>query len=662
MPPLVLSPSRLTISAVVGALLFLLALEPRSALAQQRVWFVPRIGYEIGLPLGIDRLPGLVNRFRSVGDGTGVNHTLFSGLGLRWDDPVGVGIGLNGSMALGVSLGDFTSDPYPSERLDTASGTLFTTQNRFTLASTLALLKFDLGVSVPIGDLLRASFGLVGSWRGSSGIIQREEIVSNDTLTFADGSRSRLVAAGEILGSSPFRFGLDLSLAARLPISESLELEPALFGRLDLTALQSGESPVRSLSGGVSLSLPFDLASSTLPLPPDNANDSARPRLAANVDLYSIERGDSLSTLTLRQQRTLHRRSIRIAPVILFDRDSNTIPGRYPRLTEVGAMTFALEELAGIDFLDLYRQTLNLVGVRMHTYERSVLRIGVGQFKGESSGPQRECGEAVRDYLNRIWGIPHSRIKLVDGTREGDSLRHRTINLYSEEILLEPIEIEWTVRGYAPPSIGLSHSIAPGVDVQSWSIAITRSGVEIARSSSLDGESLSGLSGQFRLTDDLDSNEASPLVADFTVIDLQGDTAHVRDTLPVVIQPLTDPDQIDLESFDGHFIAFGNEAHDDTDNQTQFREWGKGVGSTTRNRAEIRIWSTSNEKHTESPDVTALGAMLMNQAAFRRIVPSSLNIAPPADWTDPFVGNPEERLFRNGVFVRIEQSTGEEGR
>lgn len=658
MPPLVLSPSRLTISAVVGALLFLLALEPRSALAQQRVWLVPRIGYEIGLPLGIDRLPGLVNRFRSVGDGTGVNHTLFSGLGLRWDDPVGVGIGLNGSMALGVSLGDFTSDPYPSERLDTASGTLFTTQNRFTLASTLALLKFDLGVSVPIGDLLRASFGLVGSWRGSSGIIQREEIVSNDTLTFADGSRSRLVAAGEILGSSPFRFGLDLSLAARLPISESLELEPALFGRLDLTALQSGESPVRSLSGGVSLSLPFDLASSTLPLPPDNANDSARPRLAANVDLYSIERGDSLSTLTLRQQRTLHRRSIRIAPVILFDRDSNTIPNRYPQLTESEATTFAIEDLAGYDFLDLYRQTLNLIGLRMREHETSWLTISVQYFKGESTTPQEECVEAVRDYLHRVWGIARARVKTINGSEQKYSTSFRTLNLISTVIEDNPVEIEWTVRGYAPPSIGLSHSIAPGVDVQSWSIVITRSDVEIARSSSRDGESLTGLSGQFRLTDDLDSNDASPLVANFTVIDLQGDTVYVRDTLPVVIQPLTDPDQIDFESIDGHFVYLWDEANNEQLYRSRFYMWGLGAGKNVRNGAEIQVWSTSIDNPHRFPDASALGAILMNQASFRQIVPSSLHFAAPTDWTNPFIGTPEESRLRSGVFFHIEQSYG----
>src|SRR6185295_3143679 len=81
------------------------------ALSQSHLSIGPSIGYSYGIPLTVDRTPGLVNRYDSDRPGLSSDHAAW--FGIAFDAPGLLGdLGIAAELGLALSAGNFTSDPF----------------------------------------------------------------------------------------------------------------------------------------------------------------------------------------------------------------------------------------------------------------------------------------------------------------------------------------------------------------------------------------------------------------------------------------------------------------------------------------------------------------------------------------------------------------------
>ena len=90
--------------------LFLLCrLLPTSALAQRTPLIGVALGYEYGVPLAIERSPGVINRYDFGGEGYSYNHTFSAGARFVMPRLFDTEIGLVGGAGIALSRGNFRS-------------------------------------------------------------------------------------------------------------------------------------------------------------------------------------------------------------------------------------------------------------------------------------------------------------------------------------------------------------------------------------------------------------------------------------------------------------------------------------------------------------------------------------------------------------------------
>lgn len=602
----------------------------------------PTVRYEFGVPIAVDRLPGLVNRFNVPGTGESRNHTIGSGATLLFPQLISRRLGLRLHALLGVSFGLFESDPYLVDLLDTASGVLLSTANRFNVSTTLGSAQLGAGVDLRLADgPAFFGIGLWGETRFALEIVEREELLFPDTARFPSGERTRVLTAGESLGAQALRGGGEFRLGARFGINPDLAIESSVHTRVDVASLVDGLA-ARAWSVGAQLSflMPFGVRGGDDDL-------LARRIPGLQLDLYAID-GDAVAQIgTLQPVRVVHRRVVPLIPIVYFGTGSTTIPDRYRLIDRAAADSFTMADLSGLDPLQLSRRSIDVIAWRMGLADDAKLTLVSSSGRGDEIARRR--AEVLRSYLIDVWGIASSRIavrteRMRSGPGEGVEFR-----CSNQSLVADPIVVEWVEQAYRAPIVGMDRIIPREGGLRRWEIELTRMGSRIAY---FEGEGFSDgreLSGQLLLDSIRGADEEEPIVGHLFVENMAGvrDTAH--DILPLRTIDLA------VDSLGGTIVdgVLGVVADDR----------GKLTSPTTGAAAElidgvvdgceVHVWMVRSDAASASGRG---GVDLLTTLLGRNIQPSSLRFTSPLRdrWTPD--NSPESTILSSGVSFRISSS------
>jgi outer membrane protein OmpA-like peptidoglycan-associated protein len=314
------------------------------------------------------------------------------------------------------------------------------------------------------------------------------------TGTFENGLRQRNFSEGAIQEASSLQAGLVAGLSYTLPLNDqgSLFLVPELFYHYSLTpVVQNLTWKLHALTAGVAIKyvLPHVVPEMPEPVapPPPPPPPPVRPVLAASVEAVVVNSDGSegrVVKVTIEEFETTNLRPL--LPYIFFDEGATSIASRYSTIPHERTSSFALDDLHEAGTLDVYRNLLNIVGLRMRQHAKAQLTlVGCNANTGVESGNEtisRQRAEAVKSFLVDTWGIAPGRIEIQsrnlperpsrvddpDGIAE-----NRRVELSSTDSrILEPVRTTLVEREVTPPVVKFIPRVHSEAGIRSWSLRL----------------------------------------------------------------------------------------------------------------------------------------------------------------------------------------------
>lgn len=514
--------------------------------AQSAITIAPSLRYEFGTPLLLHRDSGKVNQLGVDGDGVSQAHTLWLGAQLYYDSLLGNGWRWSLGAAIAPSVASFTSNPFTISIVDSTNASLIPTTRQFVAHGTSALAQISTYAGVPIGGKSRLMLGLWGTWRFAADVAITEELLSPDTITFADGQRTRSVVVLPEAITAPVHAGIDATIEFHWPIGYGLLVAPSFGLRCDATAIADGLG-LRSFSSLIGISVAAASFPPGLPLPPLPPAPSPLSQIKAGVDLYAIN-GDQHQVAQIVPYRVHYRNILPILPVIFFEYGDARLPARYHQISPVAAATFGNATLAGLDSIQVYHHLLNIIGQRLQQRKNCTLRLIGKTVSGESAQLAQERAKKIQEYLISVWNIAQRRVVIEKETvglqRQGTTDFSGVILQSEDSTLMAPIIWEWIVRRMAAPGIGIQQQIEADAGVSDWTLTIRQRDRQLLHRS-LRADTLSTLDNKLLTLQNLREREATePLVATLRVVDSLGGESITTDTLRVKVLVEQDTNQV----------------------------------------------------------------------------------------------------------------------
>jgi outer membrane protein OmpA-like peptidoglycan-associated protein len=399
------------------------------------------------------------------------------------------------------------------------------------------------------------------------------------------GVRDTTIGSG-VLPGSKIRLLSSVALGAsyELPLSRKLHVEPSIDITYPIGGLTSYWHGVEITAG---LTFLFDLTPRTETVPIfvkeqvpvyvartiDTVKPSQPSPLRASIEAVAIDNLGQQSKavrMTIEEVRT--RNAYPILNYIFFDAGSAVFPARYVRYRSEEE---ALGNFQGstirqnIKLMDLYRETLNVLGDRLRKYPTAtVTLIGSTSNTGVERGNlalARSRAEVVKDYLVSIWKIDSKRIKIQARqlperpspltTPEGQAENRRVEFRVEDERIIDPVTVTNIEHLATPDRILLKPTIetkaqagilrtyasigADGIELQSFSS--TASNQSAQKMWAPSEETLS------RLRDSLN--------IEYDVWDSVGNHAHAHNTIALDVTRVSSDRPERIERFS--LILFG---------------------------------------------------------------------------------------------------------
>lgn len=603
-----------------------------------------------------------------------------------FSDRLGLGINLSGS-ALWNRLTALPAEPL--RVFDADVGEPVTLDREFRLKTTLLQGSLELSARYRITDRWSASIGPVLGFQGFTTASQTDNILGPGDYRFPDGQSEHPMEGGEVLHSSPLLFGAVVSSGYTLPVGRTTVLLPELVLAADLTS-PAKDRVWRTLSVGGRLSLLFDVSPSTPPVHahrdqprPVETHEPApkHPLLTASLELYGLDANNSrLPIATVRVQEVLYRQHAPLLPVIYFDHDSAALADRYVRLTRSAADSFSMEDLAGLDLLEIQHQALNVIGYRLRADRTLRLSLVPSTSSDEPPALARDRAESMFAYLTGIWRIEPSRIVIHEGgssmqrsneaTEDGRQDNRRVEIVPSSGKLLDEVMTDEVVRDFDPPMIRMNPVFQAEAGVKDWNLIVTQGGVPVAHYSRVDSGDLANRQLVWNIVRGQIDSALSPLVATLTVIDSTGARTEAHASIPLLLERrvrVVDR-RIELHG-DRERISFGLVAFDyntATPGRIHDQEV-RQIAGALHDSAEVTITGYTDRIGDERYNVGLSAQRAERVASILRAAVEELGLHDvKIHWSGAGVERerfdnalPEGRGLSRGVSVVVEQTAGE---
>ena len=410
--------------------------------------------------------------------------------------------------------------------------------------------------------------------------------------TLAGGSRDTTTDVGSLPGrklsllpSVSFGFSYELPLSQKLHVRPSIDITYPIGG---ITLYWNG---IQAAGG---LSFLFDLTPRTEWVPVfvkeriaasetsvsdsihhtrDTVHAPLLPPLRASIEAVAVNRlGEQSKVVRMTIEEVRTRNAYPILNYIFFDEGSSAFPPRYVRYRSEEE---ALRDFQGsaerhdIKLMDLYRETLNILGDRLRKYPKSkVTLIGNTSNTGIEHNDlalAKARAEAVRDYLVSIWRIEPERIRTEGrqlperqsplATPEGQAENRRVEFRVEDERVTDPVTVMNVEHLATPDRIRLLPSIETQAKagILSTYAAISADGIVLQ---SFKGNA-SNMSAQkvWSPSEETLSRLRDSLSIEYDVWDSAGNHAHAHNSLPLDITRVTSDREERIERFS--LILFG---------------------------------------------------------------------------------------------------------
>lgn len=315
---------------------------------------------------------------------------------------------------------------------------------------------------------------------------QREELITPSTGTFENGDRIRNSDEGRILQTNRFHGSLLGGFSYEIPLNRqrTMFLAPEILLSYGVTNLVKDSLwKTHALRLGVALKF----------APPYDARYPTGPVAGIDASIRAVgldEDGNEIPNVTLRLEEFTTTRMRPLLNYIFFDADTSELPYRYRAFAPDALERFQIDQLSGTTTLEMYQHALHIIGRRMQQYPDATLTlIGTNSNDGAEKGNidlSRRRAEAVRDYLNRMWSVDMSRMRVElrnlpdkpsnindpDGIEEN---RRVEINA-SDPRILEPVVTTEVERTSNPPIVRFYPGAIADAGVDVWTIRARQDG------------------------------------------------------------------------------------------------------------------------------------------------------------------------------------------
>lgn len=223
-------------------------------------------------------------------------------------------------------------------------------------------------------------------------------------------------------------------------------------------------------------------------------------QLDISVSVKAVDTdGTELPSVQMKIEEFIGSSTNPILPYIFFEEQMAVIPTRFKMLTKEQTTAFSLEKLYNMNNQDVYYHILNIIGKRMQTNNTSkIVLVGcnAGVWENGDLGLSKARAEAIKMYLQSIWGIDDRRITIK--TRSYPDIRsnptlpdgqaeNRRVEIYSDsKSILEPLVATDTLRNVTPTAVHIRPVAVSSEGLSQWKIKVLQNGRILQQFSGID--------------------------------------------------------------------------------------------------------------------------------------------------------------------------------
>ena len=336
-----------------------------------------------------------------------------------------------------------------------------------------------------------------------------------------------------------------------IPVSDKVILAPELSVTVPFNSLRQDYS-WRVTTAQAGMALKFNIARSPeLPIvkvekpieKPRSEITGSVQIVGVTVDSTGVER--ETTHPQLRVEEFIRREAYPTLADIFFAEGSSDLPSRYTLLqTDLEAASFDPSKLLGRSALDIYHETLNILGQRMRQNPSVTVTL---TGSNANTGSERNAlelskarAESVKRYLVDVWKIDPKRIAIEavnlprnasnSDTKEGAEENRRVEIASNDPSFLDPVVIEDTDRTMNPPKIRLRATEVSNLPLVQTSLTLRQGSRALVSYNSVNAnERLPIQQDWVPPANDLPRTD-TPLVATLYLTDNIGGTAELHDT------------------------------------------------------------------------------------------------------------------------------------
>ena len=419
------------------------------------------------------------------------------------------------------------------------------------LSATFLSLGADLFVKYPLSSRFFLMGGPSISYLLRRDVNQTEAITSPAQAVFTEnGQQTRTLYSGEIPNGNNILASFTLGGSLDIPVSNKVVLAPELSATMPFNSLRKDYS-WRVITAAAGIALKFNVASEpslqVVTPPPPPPPERPKSKITASVQIAGVTM-DSMGIEheiphpQIRIEEFVRRESYPTLNYIFFSEGSTEIPSRYHLLpSDNGTAPFDPSKLEGKGTLDVYYETLNILGERLQ--KNPSIRVTLTGSKANTSTEMNALdlskarAESVKKYFVNVWKIDPARISVQavnlpnnaspTDTKEGAEENRRVEITSNNPNFLDPLVIENADRTMNPPKIRLHTTEASNLPLIKTSIALQQASRVV-----LNSNEVKATQDWTPSVNDLPRTD-TPLVATLYLQDSNGASVELHDTARV---------------------------------------------------------------------------------------------------------------------------------